>query len=86
MFHVGLPLVVRDQQFLINCSISRIHVWIKSYGVGRHFDGGITQFFQACLFQKYVLSVNYVPGTVLGSDYAVMDKISQISAPKQATL
>lgn len=76
---MGLPLVVRDQQFLINCSIRCIHVWIKCCGVGRHFDGEITQFPQACLFQKYVSSVSYVPGTVLVSDYSVMDEISQIS-------
>lgn len=50
--------------------------------MGRHFDGKLTHLFQTHLFQKYILSVNYVAEIILGSDYSMMTKISQISAPK----
>lgn len=50
--------------------------------MGRYFDGKLTHLLQTRSFQKYVLSVNYVPEIILDSDYLMMTKISQISAPK----
>lgn len=49
---------------------------------GKAFDGEITQLFQTHIFQKHVLSIDYVPGALPGSAPSVTSKSSQSSTPR----